>query len=298
MLVIIVCVGAAAGCVGRTRVDRSVPTSKATATVEELIEKLEVFGDIRTMKSTVELRLAVVTNDRLSKKGRTGRNRKIQSVQEFTEVRGFILIERPASIRTIAEVPVVKSKAFDMVSNGVEFKVYIPPTNRFLVGLEAIIESPKERVDRVRPQHLLEAVLIDPPRENESYRMLENVLHGKRSYQIVHLMSDDGNGKVKLSRKIWFGGSGLQIARIQIFDDLADLVTDVSYAKWSMAKELPYPRTIFLTRPKDGYEVQIRIVNPGLNEPLSKRSFELEAPMGIKIERIGESMKTHPEGTT
>lgn len=292
-----VCVGAATGCLGRTRVDRSVSTPKATATVEELTEKLEVFGGIRTMKSTVELRLAVVTNEQSSKKRKAKSNRKIQKVQEFTEVKAFILIERPASIRTIAEVPVVKSKAFDMVSDGIEFKVYIPPTNRFLIGPEAIAESPKERVDRVRPQHLLEAVLIDPPRENESYRMLENVLHGKRAYQIVHLMGKDENGKVKLLRKIWFDRSDLEIARIQMFDDLADLVSDVSYTEWSTAKELPYPQTIFLMRPKDGYEVQIRVLNPGLNEPLSKRSFELEAPMGIKIERIGEGMKVHPEGT-
>ncbi|MBG98796.1 MAG: hypothetical protein CMN58_00450 [Solibacterales bacterium] len=293
-----VCVGAATGCLGRTRVDRSVSTPKATATVEELTEKLEVFGDIRTMKSTVELRLAVVTNEQSSKKRRTKSNRKIQRVQEFTEVRGFILIERPASIRTIAEVPVVKSKAFDMVSDGIEFKVYIPPTNRFLIGPEAIAESPKDRIDRVRPQHLLEAVLIDPPRQNEPYRMLENVLHRKRAYQIVHLMGKDENGKVRLLRKIWFDRSDLEISRIQIFDDLADLVTDVSYTEWSMAKELPYPQTIFLTRPKDGYEVQVRILNPGLNESLSKRSFELEAPAGTKIERIGEKMKVHPEGTT
>ncbi len=274
----------------RTRVERALPTARTAATIEELTEKLEAFGAIRTMKSTVELRLSVVTDEQAA----GGEDSGLRRVREFTEVRGFILIERPAKIRTIAELPVVKSKAFDMVSDGIEFKVHIPPKNRFLVGNAAASGPSKRRIDRVRPQHLLEAVLVDPPRQNEPHRMLENVLYGDRAYQVVHLMSRGAEGKLRLSRKIWFDRGGFHIARMQTFDDEADLVTDAFYTEWGEADGLPYPRTIFLSRPKDGYEVQLRIVKPGLNEALSEHSFELKAPKGVEIERIGDTPESQP----
>ena len=273
----------------RTRVERALPSAQAAATIEELTEKLEAFGGIRTMKSTVELRLSVVTDDQAAAGKGSAEGSDLRRVQEFTEVRGFILIERPAKIRTIAELPVLKSKAFDMVSDGTEFKVHIPPKNRFLVGNAATDGPSERRIDRVRPRHLLEAVLIDPPRESESHRMLENVLYGDRAYQVVHLMSSGADGKLRLSRKIWFDRTGFHIARMQAFDDRADLVTDVFYTEWSEEEGLPYPGTVFLSRPKDGYEVQLRIVKPGLNESLSERSFELNAPKGVEIERIGDN---------
>ena len=289
-----VCVGAGTSCLVRARVERALPTAQATATIEELTEKLEAFGGIRTMKATVELRLSVVTEDQGDTGKRGGEDGDLRRVREFTEVRGFILIERPAKIRTIAELPVVKSKAFDMVSDGTEFKVHIPPKNRFLVGNAAASGPSERRIDRVRPQHLLEAVLVDPPRESESHRMLENVLYGERAYQVVHLMSGGADGKLRLSRKIWFDRGGFHIARMQAFDEGADLVTDAFYTEWGEAEGLPYPGTVFLSRPKDGYEVQLRIVKPGLNEKLSERSFELKAPKGVEIERIGDTPESRP----
>ncbi len=291
---IVVCLGAATSCLVRTRVERALPTARTAATIEELTEKLEAFGRIRTMKSTVELRLSVVTDEQAGGGKGTAEDSDLRKVREFTEVRGFILIERPSKIRTIAELPVVKSKAFDMVSDGVEFKVHIPPKNRFLIGDAATNGRSKRRVDRVRPQHLLEAVLVDPPRESEPHRMLENVLYGDRAYQVVHLMSAGAEGKLRLSRKIWFDRGGFHIARMQAFDDEADLVTDAFYTEWGEAEGLPYPGMVFLSRPKDGYEVQLRIVKPGLNEELSDRSFELKAPKGVEIERIGDTAESPP----
>ena len=270
------------------------PSAQATATIEALIEKLEVFSGIHTMKSTVELRLSVVTDDEAGAGKRGEADSDLRRVREFTEVRGFVLIERPAKIRTIAELPVVKSTAFDMVSDGIEFRVHIPPKNRFIVGNAATNGSSKKRIDRVRPQHLLEALLVDPPRESEPRRMLENVLYGDRSYQVVHLMSSGTEGKLRLSRKIWFDRDGFRIARIQVFDKQADLVTDAFYSDWAESEGLPYPGTVFLSRPKDGYQVQLRIVKPGLNEPLSDRSFELKAPQGVDIERIGNTLEARP----
>ena len=279
VLALLVCIGATTACIVRTRTERVRPVALRTATIEELTEKLRVFGGIQTMKSTVDLRLSVALDEQAE--GET-------KIRDFTEVRGFILIRRPSSIRMIAELPVVKTRAFDMVSDGKNFKVHIPQKKRFLVGNAASEATSENRVDRVRPQHLLEALLIDPPRENEKHQFLENLLEGRHSYQIIHLLTNGAAGKLHLSRKLWFDRARAEIVRQQVFDEKADLVTDVYYSEWVLEESLPFPGTIFLSRPKDGYELEVRITKAGLNETIPERSFELEPPKGVDVERIGE----------
>lgn len=271
--------GTTTACIVRTRTEKVRPVALRTATLEELTAKLRVFGRIQTMKSTVDLRLSVTLDEQAEGE---------RKIRDFTEVRGFILIRRPSSIRTIAELPVLKTRAFDMVSDGKNFKVHIPQKKRFLVGNAASEATSKNRVDRVRPQHILEALLIDPPRENENHRFLENTQEGRDSYQIIHLLTNGAGGKLNLSRKLWFDRARLEIVRQQVFDEKADLVTDVYYSEWALDESLPFPGTIFLSRPKDGYELEVRITKAGLNETIPERAFVLEPPKGVDVERIGE----------
>src|SRR5205807_168693 len=59
-------------------------------------------------------------------------------ITEYKDFRGYILYHRPAEIRIIGLFPVVRNKAFDMVSTGPGFKLYIPSQNRFIVGANEI----------------------------------------------------------------------------------------------------------------------------------------------------------------
>ena len=278
-MALLVCIGTTTACIVRTRTEKMRPVALRTATLEELTEKLRVFGGIRTMKSTADLRLSVALDEEAEGE---------RKIRDFTEVRGFILIRRPSSIRTIAELPVLKTRAFDMVSDGQTFKVYIPQKKRFLVGNAASEAASENRAERVRPRHILEALLIDPPREDENHHFLENTQEGRDSYQIIHLLRNGAEGKLKLSRKLWFDRARLEIVRQQVFDAKADLVTDVYYSEWGLEDSLPFPGRIFLSRPKDGYELEIRIAKAGLNEDIPERGFVLEPPQGVDVERLGE----------
>src|SRR5205807_9214081 len=59
-------------------------------------------------------------------------------ITEYKDFRGYVLYHRPAEIRIIGLFPVVRNKAFDMVSTGPGFKLYIPSQNRFIVGANEI----------------------------------------------------------------------------------------------------------------------------------------------------------------
>ena len=58
-------------------------------------------------------------------------------------------------------MPIVRTTAFDMVSDGRDFKLWIPPKNRFVIGKNEVgtpnIDQPMENI---RPQNIYEALLI------------------------------------------------------------------------------------------------------------------------------------------
>ncbi len=67
-------------------------------------------------------------------------------VTEFKEIRGYILVRKPNMLRMIGLYPIVRNKAFDMVSDGHEFKLLVPATNKFYIGHNEAIEDS----DRIR----------------------------------------------------------------------------------------------------------------------------------------------------
>jgi outer membrane lipoprotein-sorting protein len=246
-----------------------------TATLEELVAKLERLGEVRTMKATVELRLSAETEDRTR-------------VQEFHDAPGFIIARRPAQIRTIAQVPVVRTVAFEMASNGQTFQVYLPSKKRFFVGNTAAAHPSEKRLENIRPNHILDALLIEPPREDEMAG-LENAIEGLTPYQVVSLFRPAGPQRAKVARKFWFSRETLELSHMQIFDDLGNTATLAQYEQWAEQNSLPYPTVATVSRPADGYSLRIHFLQPGLNETVPEDRFVLEAPEGVTVERLGEA---------
>src|SRR6266851_9417965 len=112
------------GCLFRTRrVERQVSTAPLkSATQQELIAYInEQAAKIQTMNATVDIDTSVGG----AIKGK---------VTDYKQIRGYILLRKPAMLRMIGLMPIVRNRAFDMVSDGREFKLWIPPKNRFVVG--------------------------------------------------------------------------------------------------------------------------------------------------------------------
>jgi hypothetical protein len=117
------------GCLFRShKVERQMSTAPLkSATQQELIDFIDSqAARIRTMQATVDIGASVGGE----KKGR---------ITDYQEIRGYVLARKPAMLRMIGLMPIVRNKAFDMVSDGQEFKLWIPPKNRFIVGHNEIV---------------------------------------------------------------------------------------------------------------------------------------------------------------
>ena len=90
------------------------PVPFKSATKAELVSYINSQATkIQTMQATVDIDTSVGG----AKKGQ---------VTTYKEIRGYVLARKPAMLRMIGLMPIIRDTAFDMVSDGKEFKLSIP----------------------------------------------------------------------------------------------------------------------------------------------------------------------------
>ena len=95
-------------------------------------------------------------------------------------------------------------------------------------------------------------------------------------------------GDWNLSRKIWFDRVDLQVARIQNYGPDGGLLSDVRYGDWQPAGDEAYPHDVSVSRPADEYQLEIRISQLTLNQPIPASRFQLAQPPGTELVQLGE----------
>jgi hypothetical protein len=208
-------------------------------------------------------------------------------ITEYKDVRAFILFRKSVEIRIIGLAPVVRTKLFDMVSNGTDFKLYIAPRNRFVVGRNEIDQPSPNKLENLRPQHFLDALLVRPVDPNDRV-LLENFTDEDNAFYILHQVRDNGGGQLRLLRTIWFNRIDLQMARQLIFDEAGNILTDARYSQWKAYDNVPFPKHIEINRPRDEYAVVIDIVKLDINNGVSDDKFVLEQPPGSTLQILGQ----------
>jgi hypothetical protein len=73
------------------------------------------------------------------------------AIEQYHEVNGFILAQKPSSIRVVGQAPVVGTNIFDMESDGKTFDVFIPSKNRFVTGPDNLERSFAKPIENLRP---------------------------------------------------------------------------------------------------------------------------------------------------
>jgi outer membrane lipoprotein-sorting protein len=215
-------------------------------------------------------------------------------VTEYKDVRAYILFRKPAEIRIIGLYPVVRNKAFDMVSNGTDFKLFVPSRNRFLIGSNEIIQPSPNKLENLRPQHFLDAILVRPIDPAKDKVLIENFTDEDNAFFILHVVRENGNGQLQQERTIWFSRIDLKLARQLIFDAAGNILTDARYSDWKAFDNVAFPKHIEINRPRDEYAVVLDIVKMDINKGISPSKFVLEQPEGTTVQVVGQAPATPP----
>jgi outer membrane lipoprotein-sorting protein len=260
------------------------PVPLKSATQQELVAEIDqIAARVQTLNATVDIDTTVGGE----KKGK---------VIEYQQIRGYILAQKPAMLRMIGLVPIVRNRAFDMVSDGNQFKLSIPPKNRFITGSDEVTKISDNTLENLRPKVIYEALLmpaIDPQNEiavlEEGKQQVVDPATGKPvtqpNYHIVVIRRGEQN-TWRLYRKIYFNRADLRPYRQTIYDERGAIATDVTYSDVQQFPGGEYPSLIEIQRPQEEYSIALKMVKLTINEALKPEQFQLEVPSGATISEL------------
>jgi outer membrane lipoprotein-sorting protein len=268
----------------RVKQTRRIPASEQalpakTASLDDLIQGINQQSEkIQTLKLTVIYQL-------------TGGSINSGEISNYRETDGFVLARRPSWIRLIGLA--FKVKVFDMVSDGKTFRIHVPPKNKFMLGRnDQEIKGRKDVPINLRPQHIFQALLIDPvaKERDENMRVLEEDQEGKHKYYVLSIIGPAKEGVGALRRKIWIDRFDLRLVRQKLYDG-GHLVSDINYREFKDFEGGDYPSVIDFSRPQEDYSLRIRVSKAVTNETLLDEQFVLEQPDGTELVDLTQNPK-------
>ncbi len=286
------------GCLFRSR--KYTPTASTaplkTATQAELIDYINTqAAKIQSMQATVDIDTTVGG----AKKGR---------VTDYQQIRGYVLARKPEMLRMIGLLPIVRTKAFDLVSDGKEFKLWIPPKNRFVQGRNDVeTPNPQQPLENLRPQHIYDALLIPAINSQTEHAVMqsdfEQVADPKNKklkleqpdYEILVIRNGEDGWYV--ARKIVFSRTDLLPHRQIVYDENGNQSTDVRYGEYKEYSGINFPSQIEIKRPQEEYDITLSMVKLELNGVLSNDKFILEKPAGAEVVNLHDT-KTQVRAST
>lgn len=213
-------------------------------------------------------------------------------IKQYHDVKGFLLVRRPDLIRITGQAPIVRTDIFDMASDGKQFSLYVPSEGKFYTGATDLPVRQGKTLENLRPQHVLEALLLQPIDTTKETTFLEQVARqGERDY-VIFVLSPSGPGRMRLKRKIWFNRAQLEISRLQLYGEGGACVEDVSYANYQDWGGVNYPSLVTIERPTEDYSLTITLLSAHFNQPVPIAKFTLKKPPAAQLIDLGAA-KSH-----
>jgi outer membrane lipoprotein-sorting protein len=208
-------------------------------------------------------------------------------IKEYHDVRSFILAERPSLIRMVGQAPVVRTDIFDMASDGEEFRLFVPSKHKFIVGKTGVQRPAKNALENLRPQHILEALLIPSIGPDSERTFRYEAEEGARRYYVLEVLESRPDGALDLRRQVWFDREDLRIDRLQFYGAGGIYLEGVQYADYQDFQGVRYPTRIKVTRPVEDYGLSITVQKVTFNQPIAPEKFELKQPQGVERVELG-----------
>ena len=255
-----------------------------TASQQQLVDRLNaISSQVHTVNATVDIATTVGG----TKKG---------TVTEYSEITGYILAEKPSTLRMIGLFPIVRNRAFDMVSNAQGFELWIPAKNRFIIGPSEVTKPSPNALENLRPKIIMDAFLLPTVQSDEiavTEARVQEVSEpeskkklARPNYVLDVIRKNPDSGEWYLARKIYFDRADLLPYRQLVFDKQGDIATDVNYSNFKDFQNIPFPTLIHIQRPEEEYTIGLKITKLALNEALKPDQFQLSRPPGAQVIRL------------
>ena len=274
------------GCLTHTR---SVPKTRPpdvvlNATLDQLLTQVNTrFDSIQTINASIQIVAA------------TGGGRQGQVV-EHPSFSGYIFLRKPEDLRVLLRVPILGSQALDMVSDGKNWKLWIPPRHIAMVGTSKVTKPSANGLktcvpwcfstrcwsaawapDQIVALNNDTSIVANPKNKKDLIEQLD--------YDLDILEQPRGQ-TARTVRVIHINRSNLLPYQQDIYDSDGNVVTSAFYSNYQTFNEIPFPMKIEIKRPLDQYTLTITITKLTLNQKLEDDQFELKIPDGVPIKTM------------
>lgn len=274
------------GCLWHTRrVPKAVmPVNVLTATPQQLVQVINQRYD-----SVHSLFAAVTFTATLggSLKG---------SEKTITPFSGYIFIRKPKSLRVIGYLPFVHTQAFDMASDGQNFKLWIPPRNEAIEGKNTVTQESKNALENMRPYMFLDSLLIPKIGPNDLLTVTgvsNTVVNSKKKKlevqpeYLLTVESRKGDSNLLLvHRVIHFSRIDLRPSEEDIYDQNGQIRTQAIYGPLQSYGTELFPGTITIRWPLQQQQILITVEKLKVNPPVTDDEFQLKIPKGAKVQQL------------
>jgi len=288
----VVCLGLSVGLTGCIKTTRLVQKTLApeiyrSASVETLQKEVsDRDAAIKTLNASVLITAS------------TGGGKEGQ-VTEYHAFQGYIFVRKPRNLRVILQLPVIGSRALDMVSDGGTFTLVHATAGHgdvWMQGSNEVKTPSKNGLENLRPPVFFDSLLVPgvSPDEyvalNESTRIVPVV--GKKNeameepdYDLAIMKQKDGK-VLQTLRVIHINRVNMLPYQQDIYNDDGQIVTQAKYDNYKDFGGQQFPSLITITRPLDEYSLKVQIKSLKLNETLEDDQFELKIPDGVTVQKM------------
>jgi outer membrane lipoprotein-sorting protein len=274
------------GCLKHTRIleKPQAPTVVMTASAQQLIQQLDQRYDvIHSLLATVLIQASV---------GGAVKGKET----DYTSIHGYILLRQPTMLRVVGMLPVIETRAFDMVSDGKSFTLLIPPKSLAVTGTGTVTTPSSNPLMNLRPAVFYDSLLIKKVESDDLVYVTSDTglvrdpkthhLIAEPDYELGILQRIGTSQQLVPERVVHISRTNLLPFQQDEYDDHGILVTRVLYSDYRTFDQIPYPTKIVINRPIDGYQLTLTISKLTLNRPLADDQFELKIPAATKIQKL------------
>ncbi len=276
------------GCLWSTRrlpIPRE-PVVEQTVAPGELVAQLnDRWKALDSLTATVEIQASVMK----SKEG---------VAKDYTAIRGIILMRKPEMLRVYGRVPVIGTRAFDMVSDGKDFMLWIPSLNKAFKGPNSLTKKSANPLENLRPGFFLDSLVVRGLASDDWYSVVsdsETVEDAARKHLLTvpeYVLSigrrKAGSHELMPERVVTFTRDNLLPSQQDLYDSKGNLETQVLYSGYQDFGGSMYPTRVEIKRPLDGLQVVLTVdkVIENQKPPLTDGEFVLKPTEGTRIQEM------------
>jgi outer membrane lipoprotein-sorting protein len=217
------------------------------------------------------------------------------------ETKGYIFIRRPRDLRVLMQVPLLGSRAVDMVSDQNGFTMMrISPGHPdvWMQGSNVVTKPSTNPLENLRPPVFFDSLLVPGVKPDEVVEMHESTrliqpadkrkpVIEEPDYDLTVMKKTATPGQFQVERIVHISRVNMLPYQQDIYDDKGvQIVTSATYDKYQSFGVEEFPTLINIRRPMDQYQLKVEVTKMTLNEKLEDDQFQLQIPAGVTVQKM------------